>query len=85
MQTHETLNNIRAVIDEAGWAGFEFSGSQTSAAFKVYVRHAEHLEVVRNIISDEWGSLAQLIVLQADICRVDLLVEIEAVCWSAAS
>jgi hypothetical protein len=29
--------------------------------------------------------LRELMVLQADICRTDLLVEIEAVCWSSVN
>lgn len=81
LQTRETLDNIRAVIDQAGRGGFAFAGFERGLALKAYVRHAEHMEVVRKIICDEWGALPQLIVLQADICRVDLLVEIEAVCW----
>jgi hypothetical protein len=39
---------------------------------------------VVNIIQEEFGKPAELIVLQADICRADLLVEIEAVCWGHA-
>lgn len=85
LQTRETLKNIRAVIDQAVRDGFKFSGFGKNFALKAYVRHAEHLPVVQSIVRDEWGALPQLIVLQADICRVDLLVEIEAVCWCAAS
>lgn len=82
LQTRETLANIRAVIDQACQEGFAFAGFESGLALKVYVRHAEDLSVVRDIIQDEWGVLPELVFLQADICRTDLLLEIEAVCWS---
>ena len=82
LQARETLANLRAVIDQACREGFEFAGFESGLALKVYVRHAEDLSVVRDIIQDEWGVLQELVFLQADICRTDLLLEIEAVCWS---
>jgi|SRR3989338_152581 len=85
LQTRETLANIRAVIDQAGKQGFKFAGFGTGMALKAYVRHTEHLNVVRDIIRAEWGGLHELVVLQADICRTDLLLEVEAVCWGSAS
>ena len=85
MQTRETLANIRAVIDQACQEGFEFAGFENGLALKVYVRHAEDAGIVLEIIRSEWGALQELVVLQADICRPDLLLEIEAVCWSSAS
>jgi len=84
LQTRETLANIRAVIDQACQEGFEFAGFESGSALKVYVRHTEDLSVVRDIIQDECGVLPELVFLQADICRTDLLLEIEAVCWSGA-
>lgn len=84
LQTRETLANIRAVIDQAGKAGFRFGGFG-SVALKAYVRQAEHVSVVQDIIDEELGSLQELIVLQADICRTDLMLEAEAVCWGCAS
>lgn len=84
LQTRETLANIRAVIGQAGAEGFKFAGFGSGIALKVYVRHAEHLGAVREIIREEFGMVRDMIVLQADICRMDLLMEIEAVCWSRA-
>lgn len=82
LQLRETLNNIRAVIDQAGREGFEFGGYEKGMALKVYVRHAEDIHAVRDMIREEWGALRELMVLQADICRSDLLLEIEAFCWA---
>ena len=82
LQTRETLLNIRAVIEQAVLKGFAPVDFARDMAFKVYVRHAQDLAEVAGIIREEFGTLSELIVLQADICRTDLLVEIEAVCWN---
>ena len=85
LQTLETLKNIHAVIDQAGRNGFQFTDFATGAALKAYVRYDHDMELVRDIIFQELGAVFQLVVLQADICREDLLVEIEAVCWGRIS
>ena len=85
LQTLETIKNIHAVIDQAGRNGFQFIGFATGAALKAYVRYGHDMALVRDIICQELGEVPQLIVLQADICREDLLVEIEAVCWGRIS
>ena len=85
MQTRETVANIRAVIDQACQQGFQFAGFANGAALKAYVRHAKDAPIILEIIRAEWGALQGLVVLQADICRTDLLVEIEAVCWSSVN
>jgi len=81
LQVRETLANIRAVIDQASREGFKFGGFGKGMALKVYVRHVEDSSFVLDLIREEWGVLRELIVLQADICRSDLLLEIEAFCW----
>jgi chorismate lyase/3-hydroxybenzoate synthase len=83
MQTLETVANIRAVIDQAVHQGFKFAGFEYGMALKVYVRDAKDAPIILEIIRAEWGTLQELVALQADICRPDLLVEIEAVCWSS--
>lgn len=84
LQTRETLVNIRAVLEQAIRKGFAPVDFATDLALKVYVRHAEDFAEVMDIIKQEFGAPSELIVLQADICRTDLLVEIEAVCWNQA-
>jgi chorismate lyase/3-hydroxybenzoate synthase len=84
LQTRETLVNIRAVIEQAIRKGFAPVDFASDLALKVYVRHAEDFAEVRDIIQEEFGAPSELIVLQADICRADLLVEIEGVCWNQA-
>jgi enamine deaminase RidA (YjgF/YER057c/UK114 family) len=76
-QTKETLANIGALIDEAnrslGWSRY----SLDALKMKVYVRHATDLDAIRGVLG---GALraAKPLYLSADICREDLLVEIEA-------
>ena len=84
LQTRETLVNIRAVIEQAVLKGFAPLDFARGLALKVYVRHAGDFAEVAGIIQEEFGTLSELIVLQVDICRADLLVEVEAVCWSQA-
>lgn len=84
LQARETLANIRAVIVQATKEGFRFAGFESGMALKVYVRYAEHLSVVQDVIREELGVLQEIVVLQADICRTDLLMEAEAVCWGCA-
>jgi chorismate lyase/3-hydroxybenzoate synthase len=80
-QTHETLANLRAVIDAAHQrcsARFELA----SAACTLYVRRAEDAPTIRQIfdaaVGAESPAARHAVVVQADICRADLLVEIEA-------
>jgi len=46
---------------------------------KVYVRRAEHIESARNICSKVFAPRAEVAYLNVDMCRADLLVEIEGV------
>ena len=80
-QTEESLLNIatlRTVAAERSGAGF----AADALTYTLYIRHASDLPLVREVFEREVGagSLAarEAIYLQADICRADLLVEIEA-------
>lgn len=79
-QTRETIVNIRAVIDQAVFHGQANLGNETEVILKAYLRHAEDLSIVRDQLSIAFGSKMKAIYLQADICRSDLLVEVEGVC-----
>jgi len=76
------LSNIAAVIGRDNLARHGLSRGHTLAdldAVKVYVRHREHLEPVRRICAAALSPAAALGVLQTDIAREDLLVEIEGI------
>jgi|HubBroStandDraft_6_1064221.scaffolds.fasta_scaffold25862_5 chorismate lyase/3-hydroxybenzoate synthase len=78
-QTRETLRNIRAMIAAAN----ERIGTQrftlSDLHYKVYVRHPAHLASIERELRCEIGERPQVMFLRADICRRELLVEIEAV------
>jgi chorismate lyase/3-hydroxybenzoate synthase len=77
-QTRETLTNIDALLDEAnrivGSAHYSLDGLK----FKVYVRRASDFAAIESVLSAALHSSTTIVYLQADVCREDLLVEIEA-------
>jgi chorismate lyase / 3-hydroxybenzoate synthase len=80
-QTEETLANIAAVREVAALrAGVEFAAPELICT--VYVRHRSDLAAVREVFEQHVGSHSaaadEAVYVQADICRADLLVEIEA-------
>lgn len=77
-QTRETLANIAALLGEANRAQRAARFSLGSLALKVYVRRPADLPVIRAELAAALEPASKVIYLQADICRQDLLVEIEA-------
>ena len=77
-QTRETLANIDALLAEANRLARGTHFSRHELACKVYVRRPQDLATVQAELSGALGADAQILYLQADICRADLLVEIEA-------
>jgi len=80
-QTEESLTNLAAVRAVAAErAGVPFPAE--ALTYTVYVRRPADLAVVREVFEQAVGPLSRAardaIYLQADICRADLLVEIEA-------
>ena len=47
---------------------------------KIYLRHPEHLDAARTEINRHFGSRVPALYLQADICRRELLVEVDGIC-----
>jgi chorismate lyase / 3-hydroxybenzoate synthase len=77
-QTRETLANIQALLSEANRIAPGARFSFDALACKVYVRRPADLPVIQAELDSALGEDARTIYLQADICRQDLLVEIEA-------
>lgn len=77
-QTRETMANIQAVLAEANRLarppGFDLS----SLSYKVYVRRPADLTPIRAELAHCVGDVLKAVYLQADVCRQDLLLEIEA-------
>ena len=83
-QTEETLANVAAVVDAANALSTIGPGAHRVDALDctVYVRHPKDLPTVREVLARRLGAdapaLRNAIYLRADVCRADLLVEIEA-------
>ncbi len=78
-QTRESLINIEALLGEANRVARAARFALGSLAYKVYVRHLADLPTIQDQLSAALGSSARIVYLKADICRHDLLVEIEAI------
>ena len=77
-QTHESLANIDALVREAN----RTLGTQRyvldQLAFKVYVRRASDFVAIERALATSLKPTTSIVYLQADVCREELLVEIEA-------
>lgn len=76
-QTRETMVNIEAVLAEANRSARQHF-SLSSLNYKVYVRHPADFELIRAELMHRVGGALNAVYLVADVCRQDLLVEIEA-------
>ncbi|WP_123103751.1 hypothetical protein [Acidithiobacillus sulfuriphilus] len=78
-QTRESMANIAAVIAETNRVAATTSlYDLNDLSYKVYLRHITDLPIVRAELDLLVTPAAPVFYLQADICRQDLLVEIEA-------
>jgi len=77
-QTRETIENIKAVLAQANHQLNEMKFDLSNLFYTVYVRHLEDLDVIRHELEHYVGDALKAVYLQANICRQDLLVEIEA-------
>ena len=78
-QTAETMENIRALISTANRMIPEPRFSIEALVYKVYLRHAASFPKVAHALRALVGPAAAIAFLSADVCRRELLVEIEAV------
>lgn len=77
-QTHESLANIDALLNEAnrivGAGRYALDGLK----FKVYVREPSDIAAIETALTAALQPTTSIVYLQADVCREELLVEIEA-------
>jgi chorismate lyase/3-hydroxybenzoate synthase len=78
-QTRESLANISALIDAANSRLSSPRFALETLTYKVYVRNAADLPAITDAMHAAIGRTASVAYVHADICRRDLLVEIEAV------
>jgi chorismate lyase/3-hydroxybenzoate synthase len=79
-QLDETLRNIRVLIEEIDDAPLsEASLASRLAMLRVYLRSGADWPLLRETLRERLGDHVPLIAVAADICRTELLVEIEGV------
>ncbi|MBA3697225.1 MAG: hypothetical protein H0W85_10855 [Methylotenera sp.] len=84
-QTRETLVNLDAVIAEANRIMNEPKFSLNDVFLRVYIRYAEDLALVRTELQNYLKGEIKAMFIQADICRPELLIEIEATIQSVVA
>jgi enamine deaminase RidA (YjgF/YER057c/UK114 family) len=77
-QTRETMANIKAVLAEANRLSSQPRFDLSGLHYKVYLRNPADLERIRIELTHCVGDTLQAVYLQADVCRQELLLEIEA-------
>lgn len=77
-QTRETMTNIKAVLAEANRLAARPQFDLASLNYKVYVRNPADLAAIRAELAHCVGDALKALYLQADVCRQELLLEIEA-------
>ncbi len=79
-QVGETIVNLRSVMNEALDHDLIDVRQNTDLLFKVYLRQPEYHAVAQAQLRKAFGPSPSIVYLQADICRQELLLEIEVVC-----
>lgn len=74
-QTIVTIENIRKLASAAGAGQFMLRNKFT--LFRVYIKRKADFDIVRKICNDHFPGVPSVLI-EADICRDDLLMEIEA-------
>lgn len=77
-QTRETLTNIEAVMRAANLQVSRLLFSLSKLLYRVYVRHSADVAAVQQVMLSRLGARFNAVFLQADVCRQNLLMEIEA-------
>lgn len=84
-QACETLQNLNTILTQANRimkkipmdsTGTPYSLSLNELSWRVYIRLPEHLTIVRSVL--EQAGISQAVYVEADICRTELLLEMEA-------
>ncbi len=76
-QVEETARNIEALLADAAEPGRRAPALELA---KVFVKRASDLGAARAAVERRIGAATSALYLEADICRAELLIEIEGVC-----
>ncbi len=81
MQLNEVATNIRALVQNA--LDHHYAGHQLSECaplgLKLYLRDRRYLPALRNQIPQLFGETTPVLCMEGDICRRDLLLEVEGI------
>lgn len=77
-QCRESLANVAAVVAEASRLARSGTFALDEMSYRVYVREAASQPLVAATLAALLGTTADIVYVEADICRRDLLLEIEA-------
>jgi chorismate lyase / 3-hydroxybenzoate synthase len=76
-QLHETLTNLESLLQSA--QSRTTLGKASGDLLKVYVRRADDAPWLQSTLRSRLGSDISLLMLQGDICRAELLLEIDGI------
>lgn len=76
-QTREAANNIQALVEEANRHADASRFDAGDLFYKVYLRRTEDYPICAEELRRAFGPRATMLYLNADVCRSELLVEIE--------
>jgi len=79
-QTLEIIHNLNALIAHTERLHGTIRGQwYGQALFKIYIRHPEHFATIRHLLEEQLPSHTQVLYLQGEMCRSELLLEIEGI------
>ena len=81
-QTQEMVHNLRTLIEHADRMQPKGIGTSHRAIYKVYVRNPDQLLSIRQALHDPLLNSSPILLLRGDLCRRELLVEIEGLVTS---
>ncbi len=85
-QTHQTLDNIQDLIAAPNFARYDCPGVGATlgdlALVRVYIKRPEDFEAARAVCKSRMGDVP-VVYTVADVCRPELLVEIEGIAFTA--
>ena len=79
-QTLEIIHNLNALITHTEQLhGITRGQWYGKALFKIYIRHPEHFVTIHDILKEHLPSHTQVLYLQGEMCRGELLLEVEGI------
>lgn len=84
-QTRETLANLEAIVAQAVLHRARGISRLSDLTLKAYLRHPADAPAVRKVLTEHGLDVDAVLMLHADVCRADLLVEIEGLGPRSAS